>query len=296
MQVEYGDDNRFKKRVTKKFKQAFAEDQGYAPSLGTTKPDAKAFDNLETALENVETQGQLMLDQMDRNLVGASKTYETPPAVTSFYTAVRSGVSALKKTDFKGLTKSDIAGLESYLGRLRDLGIEEDLQVLLRVFKDKPPPAAIQQRQADNVIVRQMRRQVQTLIEQRTRTQGDLIAATQLAKPLSVRERQRFEDEIKALTFEIENLQRTLTGLEKTQSEGVSERATKKERASLIESDMVQLIPLYNVLLESLDNGLKSYRSGVSGKNVLAEKQEFVGFGSYRVCMGGSDYLPRRYL
>jgi hypothetical protein len=293
MYVEFGDDNRFKKRVTKNLKKTFAEDQGFAPSLGTTKPDAKAFDNLEDALENVETKGQLVLDQIDRNkILRASNptSFEAPQGVTSFYTAVKSAISALKKTDFKGLPRTDIAGLESYLERLKDLGIESEFQALLSIFNTKPPPAVIQQRQADNVIVRQMRRDIQALTEQRTRTQGDLIAETQRAKPLLARERQRFEDEIKAITFEIENLQRILNELEKAQSEGVSARTTKKERADIIQSDMFQLIPLYNVLLNSLDNGLKSYRSGVSGKNVI------VGSGCYTIGMGGQDYLPRRYL
>ena len=293
MQVEYGDDNRFKKRVTKNLKKTFADDQGFAPSLGTTKPDAKAFDNLENALENVETKGQLVLDQIDRNkILRASNptSFEAPQGVTSFFTAVKSAISALKKTDFKGLPRTDIAGLESYLERLRDLDIEGEFQALLTIFKEKPAPAVIQQRQADNVVVRQMRRDLQALTEQRTQTQGALIAETQRGRPLLARERQRFEDEIKAITFDIENLQRTLNGLEKAQSESVSARTTKKERADIIQSDMIQLLPLYNVLLNSLDNGLKSYRSGVSGKNVI------VGSGQYSISMGSGDYLPRRYL
>ena len=44
MNVEFGDDNRFKKRVTERLKANFAEDQGFAPSLGSTAKDSKSFD------------------------------------------------------------------------------------------------------------------------------------------------------------------------------------------------------------------------------------------------------------
>ena len=107
MNVEFGDtENRVKKRVTKKMKANFAEDQGFAPSLGSTVGDAKSFDGLESACEEIETKGQLVANQLERDEVLRLQhptDFAAPPGVAGFYGAVKKGITALKKTNFKGL-------------------------------------------------------------------------------------------------------------------------------------------------------------------------------------------------
>ena len=69
MNVEFGDDNRFKKRVTERLKANFAEDKGFAPSLGSSAKDSKSFDGLDTACEEIETKAQLVANQLERDAV-----------------------------------------------------------------------------------------------------------------------------------------------------------------------------------------------------------------------------------
>lgn len=303
MQVEYGDDNRFKKRVTKKFKQTFADDQGYAPSLGTTKPDAKAFDSLEDALENVETKAQLVINQLERDAAVRAQdpSIEPPSGITSFYASVQSAVSALKKTNFKGLPRTDIASLESYLGRLSEFDIEGEFNALLSNFRVEPARRRASEARLDAdararvAIIERLNAEIFRLTDQRQRLQADLLTASRDPR-FPAYERRQYEDNIAAITFELENKSNELKDLEINQKEQTRIRSTRTSKSSTVMADMQLVVPLYNQLLKSLENGLQSYTSGVSGKNVIVEKQELVGLGSYHIGMGGQDYLPRRYL
>jgi hypothetical protein len=283
MHVQFGDDRKIKKRVTKQLQQNFAEDKGFAPSLGATKPDAKAFDDLETALENVETKAQLVANQLERDEVLRLQDptqFQAPSGVASFYSGVKSSILALKKTNFAGLPRTDIAGLESYLERLSAFDFEEKFRVLLLNFEpavgaDFPEEQALMD--ARDPLIARLNRTMRDLDAEHERFQRDGRAPArhdQVMHQLSLN-RAKLEDDIGRID----------AALEKGRRLG----STKASRKGLIEKDLALVVPAFKVLLDSLANGLQIYKSGVSGKNVI------VG-GAYHCVMGGADNLPRRFL
>ena len=292
MHVEFGNDNRFKKRVTKQMKANFAEDQGFAPSLGSTAADSKSFDGLESACEDIETKAQLVANQLERDAVlrlQHATEFSPPAGVSGFYAAVKKGISALKKTNFKGLPRSDIASLESYLERLSGFKFADKFAELLAHFQADPlaaDPAALAQaydRSRDALAAKKVEiADLAAAFQQRINDLAQQMPA--LFVPLQetrahnatmaiARDRERqLADEVRVTYREIEGARR-ITG-----------------RHGLVEKDSELVVPTFEVFLESLATGLQSYKSGVSGKNVI------VGRGAYHVGMGGDDYLPRRYL
>ena len=93
----------------------------------------------------------------------------------------------------------------------------------------------------------------------------------------------RLEEEKKGYEHDLADAERAL-------ARGLRPISTKATRAGLIEKDTALVVPEFKVFLESLATGLQSYKSGVSGKNVI------VGSGSYHIGMGGAEFLPKRFL
>jgi hypothetical protein len=296
MNVEYGNDNRFKKRITKQMKANFAEDQGFTPSLGSTVADSKSFDGLESACEEIETKGQLVANQLERDEVLRLQhptEFSPPPGVAGFYASVKKGITALKKTNFKGLPRSDIASLESYLERLGAFDFEAKFAELLVHFAPvaaAPVHAAREQvlidwNQVANDALDAFKAELHAEMEQ---WRGIIEAAAGAAVPVA---QWRHHESLVARTRY--NMEREVAKIAKNEKElnGLQHgRSTKVERKGLVEKDMALVVPAFKVFLESLATGLQSYKSGVSGKNII------VGSGAYHVGMGGADYLPRRFM
>jgi hypothetical protein len=284
MNVVFGDDRKIKKRITKQLRENFAQDQGFSPALGATKPDAKAFDDLETALEKVETTAQLVANQLERDEVLRLQDptqFQAPSAASAFYVATKAAIGALKKTDFTGLPRSDIAGLESYFDRLRDFDFDKKFADLLQNFD----PAAIgvdfpeeqQLIDAREPIIQRLEQTVRDLDREHERFQRDPRAPA------------RHMASMQQLTLNRAKLEDDLGRIDAALEKGRRVGTTKASRRGLVEKDLALVVPTFKVLLNSLENGLQTYKSGVSGKNVI------VG-GAYTCMMGGADYLPRRFM
>ena len=303
MHVEFDDDtNRSKKRVTKKMRENYAEDQGFTPSLGTTVPESKSFDGLESACEEIETKGQLVANQLERDEVLRLQhpTEFSPPAgVAGFYGAVKKGITALKKTNFKGLPRSDIASLESYLERLSAFEFGEKFAELLQHFQAGPrgmefPEEGDLQEQATDINT-ELQVTITAQDAEHTRYMG-------LVHPSKDRTN-KFHTKMHQLDLQRNKLEYDLAQVEKALEKGHRGISSKAERKGLVETDMALVVPAFEVFLESLANGLQSYKSGVSGKNILIDDSNretlanpLQGTGSYHVGMGGAEYLPRRFL
>ena len=293
MNVEFGDDNRFKKRVTERLKANFAEDKGFAPSLGSTAKDSKSFDNLETACEEIETKAQLVANQLERDDVLRLQhpTEFSPPAgVAGFYTAVQKGIGALKKTDFKGLPRSDIASLESYLERLSAFEFDAKFAVLAANFA--PAVAANPREQIligwiDVAEVELARLKAELHVEMED---WKVIIDGLAGAHVPVADWRRHESLVKQTQYSIERETAKIAKNEKELNSLQHGRSNKAERKGLVEKDIALVVPAFKVFLDSLAGGLQTYRSGINGKNVI------IGSGSYHVAMGGSEFLPRRYL
>ena len=301
MHVEFGDDtNRSKKRVTKKMRENFAEDQGFAPSLGTTVPDSKAFDALETACEEIETKAQLVANQLERDDVLRLQhptEFSAPTGVSGFYNAVKKGISALKQTNFKGLPRSDISSLESYLERLSEFKFEDKFAALLAHFTPAPggPREVLLTGAIDDARLEIAAHTAAYHTEMGLYAQyvDRKVAANQIVEVRKTSQHNAIKQRI------AENLKTEEAGLlmaEKELHAIHQSHSSKVERTGLIEKDMALVAPAFKVFLDSLANGLQSFKSGVSGKNVILGSGAYHCGGAYHVAVGGAEYLPRRYL
>lgn len=286
MNVEFGNDNRFKKRVSKAMMANFAADKGFAPSLGSTAPDAKGFDNLETALEDVETKAEIVADQLNRDAVLRLQDptqFQAPSGIVGFFKAVKHGITALKKTNFTGLPRSDIASLESYLERLNAFDFTAKIADLLLQYV----PGAVDFPEEAALVAEE-----QALLNLRmpeAAAELERIVAARLADP-TVRGRAEALRLIQAIKLEQERLESNLARVRRELDRGRRFTQTKMARSGLLEKDLALVVPAFKVLIDSLAAGIQAYNAGISGKNVI------IGSGEYRVAMGGISYMPRRFM
>ena len=313
MHVEFRDDtNRSKKRVTKQMRENFSEDKGFAASPGSTVPDAKAFDALETACEDIETKAQLVANQLNRDeaLRLQHPTEFSPPAgIAGFHNAVKKGIAALKQTNFNGLPRSDIASLESYLERLSDFDFEAKFAALSAYFAPGAPGAQFPEEQNIRMAIQAATDEI--ALENRNLAdeyQRIGIAPGQPIVGMAKAARKAHE----GIVYRFENrrafFERQLNDLEHDLARGLQPVNTKATRGKLVDTDTMLVVPQFKVFLESLANGLQSHSSGVSGRTALIDnsnrdalanplrKNELQGHGRYHLGMGGAEYLPKRYL
>ncbi len=297
MEIEYGDDRRIHKRVLKSQLAAFAADKGFTPSLGSSVPDAKAFDHLLSIAESIETSAQLVENQLNRQNIDSLSTHLTqtdiaiPPGVAKFYTTVQQGLNALKKTNFTRLPRSDIADLESYVERLTAFDFEAQFAILQAKFAIQPLNPMVQanlEREFQEAEARAAHFQTALdtemdnwqIVKDDAARAGNYVAQGDMDEHrLNVEE---FEKEIKISTEQARVAAETL-------SKGNVTRGKIGSRRAHTRNDMALVLPKFNQFIASLKAGIQAYNSGQSGKNTL------VG-GATHLMMGGAAYLPRRFM
>jgi len=120
----YAEDNinKAKKRMLKGWAVQFADDKtNPKTSTASTVPDSKAFDTLLDITEEIETQSEILVSDLDKATIETGQArFDTRSneVVSRLYRDVRKGITALTKTNFKGLPRSDVGKLSSYLGSL----------------------------------------------------------------------------------------------------------------------------------------------------------------------------------
>ena len=254
MNVEFGDDNRFKKRVTERLKANFAEDKGFAPSLGSTAKDSKSFDGLDTACEEIETKAQLVANQLERDAVLRLQhptEFSAPAGVAGFYAAVKKGINALKKTDFKGLPRTDIASLESYLERLSGFDFDAKFAELLLHFAPAAPIAGVGREQLLTDAINDAKQEIANETARYHTEMGDwdIYLQDRLArnKLVEVRETSRHTAIINQIGENIRTEEATLLKLEK-ELHGIQHSASSKvERTGLVQKDRALVVPAFKV-------------------------------------------------
>ena len=135
--------NRAKKRMLKGWAVQFADDKtNPKTTTASTVPQSKAFDTLLDITEEIETQSEILVSDLDKATIETGQArFDTRSneVVSRLYRDVRKGISALTKTNFKDLPRSDVGKLESYSNSLS--GYYERLNNINKESKEVNKPS-----------------------------------------------------------------------------------------------------------------------------------------------------------
>jgi hypothetical protein len=145
--------NNAKKRMLKGWAVQFADDKTISKtSTASTVPQSKAFDTLLDITEEIETQSEILVSDLDKATIETGQArFDTRSneVVSRLYRDVRKGISALTKTNFKDLPRSDIGKLESYSNSLS--GYYDRLNTINVETKNLNQPAGDPQGQVEGI-------------------------------------------------------------------------------------------------------------------------------------------------
>jgi chromosome segregation ATPase len=133
--VDFGEENRSKKKIIKNLKTDSQIDRG----VGLTKIQANSVENLLKSCEDIETQATIVLKSLDQSIL--KNTYFAQEGIHRLYVVIRQGIKALTQTVFRNLPKTDIQNLTDYKKSLEDLyeALDERFQeVNERIFGNEP--------------------------------------------------------------------------------------------------------------------------------------------------------------
>lgn len=116
---EFDGDINIKKRMTKNLKKTFADIEPFGLTVG----DAKSFDSLLAATEDIETNAELVVSKLDKGQArpeGVLSFTDASKQIDNFYKSVRKGLNSVKNTKFKGIPRTDIEKISNYLPGLEE--------------------------------------------------------------------------------------------------------------------------------------------------------------------------------
>jgi len=133
--VDFGEENRSKKKIIKNLITASQTDRG----LGLTMPQAGKVEDILKSCEDIETQATIVLKQLDQSIL--KNSYYAQEGLHRLFVVIRQGIKALTNTTFRNIPKTDIQNLTDYKKSLEDLyeALDERFtEVNERIFGNEP--------------------------------------------------------------------------------------------------------------------------------------------------------------
>jgi len=278
---EFDEINNIKKRMTKNLKKTFASDEPFGLTVG----DAKSFDSLLAATEDVETNAELVVTKLDKGQArpeGVLSYGDASKQIDNFYKSVRKGLNLVKNTKFKGIPRTDIEkisnylpSLQGYLARFQELfgniqahNAPKDVNEGIQSLKDE-----IQRLQTELQDGQDILDQAEFDIQQGYGTAED----DQIV--------QDYPPQLQGLSDDI-----ALKGAQLIRAEGKIPGKKIAEEAKVYFSKVADID--YGLILKNFTEFIQLLSDGLSSFNAGRTTQGNLG-GSY---IGGADYQPRRFL
>ena len=133
--VDFGEENRSKKKIIKNLITASQTDRG----LGLTIPQAGKVEDILKSCEDIETQATIVLKQLDQSIL--KNSYYAQEGLHRLFVVIRQGIRALTNTTFRNIPKTDIQNLTDYKTSLENLyeALDERFtEVNERIFGNEP--------------------------------------------------------------------------------------------------------------------------------------------------------------
>jgi len=277
---ELDGDINIKKRLTKNLNKTYASDEPF----GLTVPDAKSFDALLSATEEIDTTADLVVSVLNKKQSipeNVLASYDASKQIDEFFKSVRKGLNLAKSTKFKGLPRTDIEKISNYLP-----GFQEKLARFQTLFGD------VKRRNAPKVNIplnklkteeQQLKKQItdatQTLEEAEWNDQnGYGSAETDEIIQNYTEHIQKLKEDIALKSAQIAHMRKGSKLIYETK-----EFATKVAEVDygLILTDFIEFIRL-------LSDGISSFNSGRTTQGNLG--------GSHLLGHNPADYMPRRFM
>jgi len=316
--------NKAKKRMLKNWAVQFMDDKtNPKTSTASTVPDSKAFDNLLDICETIETESEVVVAEMDKsqikNVGSISISTKLADSTYRLFKDIKKGISSLTKTNFKDLPRSDIGKASSYLDSLNVY--YERLQGLALNVKSENltiPPLTIEtqiKRIEDEMDTinegindfNDAKRRIGFEIQIKEQDMEKKQEAYKIKYPLGLSlnsqkdldyldQKTQETDDIDRAIFSAEQRLKVLQPLLKKEKDNFKLAENKIARGKVSSIDYDLILKDYKIFLDTLQDGITRYNSGLSGKN--NKISETVGAG--RMCdsyiIGGTEYQHRRFM
>ena len=282
----YSEDNKAKKRMLKNWAVQFMDDKtNPKTSTSSTVLDSKAFDNLLDITEEIETQSEILVSDLDKATIETGQArFDTKSneVVSRLYRDVRKGLSALTKTNFKDLPRSDVGKLESYSNSLG--GYYDRLNAINEQLIDANQPSLIdfvQEEQTKNTEIENRSDLIEQLKEKIKRNQEEKRGW----KAKEEKDLQRVNDELskpKNLTKELEKINKEKQTLEEeytkweneyTNDDDVEYDEDIEKRIAKIPAEIQVLDEDYQDMLKELQDYVKPTEKEIK-KNIAKIKKD----------------------
>jgi hypothetical protein len=310
--------NKAKKRMLKGWAVQFADDKTiFKTSTASTVPQSKAFDNLLDITEEIETQSEILVSDLDKATIETGQArFDTRSneVVSRLYRDVRKGISALTKTNFKDLPRSDVGKLDSYSKSLS--GYYDRLNAIKEDVSLKNTPSG-QDFLQEEINLKQRIAAASNFLRENTKRleknkqEALALEAEKESKKIKGKntpeDKHKYTQEIAQLAIEEKQLiarrepaERDIILFKKDLSRLAPDALVQHTKITKVASsniDFKLILQNYKVFLDTLTDGLRLYNSGLSGKvNKIGEtvgSGRMVG-GSYII--GGAEYQHRRFM
>lgn len=276
MYQDASNDISIKKRMLKNWAIKFEQDKSN-PTVNSalTVGDAKTFDSLLDITEEIETQSQILLSDLQKSTVisGQPKVdAKSAEVIARLYRDIRKGLGLLTKTNFKGLPRTDVGSLAKYSD---SLNAYFDILSAMNIenYRQNAPNAPIGQMNQDVAQLKAQLAQEERRQDAIERYLNDKKAEYRQAlvdnQRLPMAQRRLAEAEIARTERDFAQstqMQNDISG-RINHIEGLANIEIKKLKSRQTSSiDFRNILQNYKVFVDTLKTGLLAYNAGLTGQ------------------------------